>query len=331
MLETRPLGRTGMDITRVGVGAWAIGGAGGPWNWGPQDDEASVAAIRRAVARGVNWVDTAPAYGLGHSETVVARALRDLDESERPFVFTKCGLFESPAGPTAPLLRSGAADLLRRDLEASLARLEVERIDLYQMHWPAEDAAVEEYWGTLLEMKAEGKVRAVGLSNHDVSGLEAAEAVGHVDSLQPPLSLVRREALDAVVPWCAEHGTGVIVYSPMQAGLLSGAFSAERVASLPKGDWRTRDAAFQGVALEATLALVDALRPVAERHGSSVASVSIAWTVAVEGVTGAIVGARNADQVDGWFDAASLELDDEDLAEIRSALASTGAGTGPTR
>lgn len=327
-LPTQPLGTTGMEITRVGFGAWAIGGSGWKFGWGAQDDAESVAAIRHAVEQGVNWIDTAAVYGLGHSEEVVAQALKDIPEGDRPYVFTKCGLVWDPADRGAPPQRVGAADSIRREVEDSLRRLGVERIDLYQMHWPAEDGApLDEYWQTLLELRAEGKVRAVGLSNHDVGRLEAAEKLGHVDTLQPPFSAIHRSAA-AEIGWCADHGTGVIVYSPMQSGLLTGAFSRERVANLPEDDWRKRHPDFT-TGLDANLALADALAAVAERRGVPTASVAVAWTLAWRGVTGAIVGARRPDQIDGWLPAASLELTSDELDEIAAAIESTGAGEGP--
>ncbi|HEY0180217.1 MAG TPA: aldo/keto reductase [Dokdonella sp.] len=329
-MPTRPLGRTGMDVTRVGFGAWAIGGADWAVGWGAQDDGASVAAIRHAVARGVNWIDTAAIYGLGHSEEIVREALSTIPASERPYVFTKCGLTWDEHDRKAPPRQVGAPASLRREVEGSLRRLGVERIDLYQMHWPAEDGTpLEVYWQTLLDLKREGKVRAVGLSNHDAAQLERAERIGHVDTLQPPFSAIRRDAAAAELPWCLAHGTGVIVYSPMQSGLLSGRFSVERARALPADDWRSRNAEFAGAQLERNLQLVDALRPVAERHRTSVAAVAVAWTLAWPGVTGAIVGARSPDQVDGWIDAATLELTRDDLAAIADAIAATGAGRGP--
>ncbi len=330
-LQTVPLGTTGMAITRVGFGAWAIGG---DWfyGWGPQDDGDSIAAIRHAVARGVNWIDTAAVYGLGHSEEVVARALRGLPASARPLVFTKCGLVWDERDRAAEPRRVGAPASLRRELEASLRRLGVACIDLYQMHWPADDGTpLEDYWGTLLRFKEEGKVRAVGLSNHDAAQLEAAGRLGHVDTLQPPFSAIRREAAAAELPWCAMHRTGVIVYSPMQAGILSGTMTEARVAALPATDWRLRATGFQQPALARNLALADALRPVAAKHGVSVAAVAVAWTLAWEGVTGAIVGARSPAQVDGWLPAASLTLDAGDLDAIAAAIRRTGAGSGPER
>jgi aryl-alcohol dehydrogenase-like predicted oxidoreductase len=332
MAPERPLGTTGMNITRVGFGAWAIGGGGWAFAWGQQDDAESVAAIRRAVERGVNWIDTAAVYGNGHSEEVVARALREMPAGERPYVFTKCGLVWDDKNPMVQAKRIGQAASLRRELEASLRRLGVERIYLLQMHWPAEDGTpIEEYWRTLLDLKAEGKVRAVGLSNHNVSLLDVAERVGHVDTLQPPFSAVRRDAGGTVLPWCAAHQTGAIVYSPMQAGLLSGGFTAERAAKLPADDWRSRTPEFQGEKLRRNLALAEALGAIARRRGTTVGAVAIAWTLAWPGVTAAIVGARRPDQIDGWIDAARLELTEADLDEAAAAIARTGAGTGPNR
>jgi aryl-alcohol dehydrogenase-like predicted oxidoreductase len=321
-----------MEITRVGFGAWAIGGAGWAFGWSSQDDTESVAAIRHAVERGINWIDTAAVYGLGHSEEIVARALREIPPRERPFVFTKCGLVWDEQNRATQPRRVGDAHSLRREIEASLRRLEVERIDLYQMHRPAEDGTqVEQYWQTLLDLKGEGKVRAVGLSNHNVEQLTAAERLGHVETLQPPFSAIRREAAAAELPWCAGHGTGAIVYSPMQAGLLSGTFTLERAARLPADDWRSRSPEFRGEPLRRNLALAAALAPIAERHGTSVGAVAVAWTLAWPGVTGAIVGARRPAQIDGWLPAASLELSEADLDELAAALERTGAGAGPTR
>jgi len=331
-LPQTTFGRTDLAITRVGFGAWAIGGAGWRYGWGSQDDDASVAAVRHAVERGVNWVDTAAVYGLGHSEQVVARALRDLPAADRPYVFTKCGLRWADADPEAEPRRVGDPASIRRECEASLRRLGVERIDLYQMHWPPEDgAAVEEYWAALLRLKEEGKVRAIGLSNHGVDQLAAADGLGHVDSLQPPFSAIVRDAGAELIPWCRERQTAVIVYSPMQAGLLTGAFTAERAARLTVDDWRSRSPHFTGDGLRRNLALAAALEPVAARHGVSTAAVAVAWTLAWPGVTGAIVGARDANQVDGWLPAAELVLDDTDFAEIAAAIDATGAGTGPAR
>jgi aryl-alcohol dehydrogenase-like predicted oxidoreductase len=328
-LPTVPFGKTGMDMTRVGFGAWAIGGGDWSFAWGSQDDNASIAAIRHAVEVGINWVDTAEVYGLGHSEEVVAEALAGVDEADRPFVFTKCGLEWDPNDRRRPAARVGKPDVIRRQADESRARLRTDRLDLFQMHWPAEDGTpVEEYWGALLALKEEGKIRSAGLSNHDVAQLERAERVGHVDSLQPPFSLINRQAAADVIPWCHEHGTGVIVYSPMQSGLLTGAFSAERVANLPEDDWRRRSPEFTS-GLDANLALAGALVPIAERHGVSRAAVAVAWTLAWPGVTGAIVGARSPEQVDDWLAAGTLALTDADLDELAAAIERTGAGSGP--
>lgn len=327
-----PFGQTGMTITRAGFGAWAIGGGGWAFAWGDQEDDDSVAAIRHAVESGINWVDTAAVYGLGHSEEVVARALRDFPEADRPYVFTKGGLVWDESDRTKAPRRVGDPASLRREVEASLRRLGVDRIDLYQQHRPAEDGTpLEEYWQTFLDLRAEGKIRAAGLSNHDVAQLTAAEAVGHVDSLQPQFSLIHRDAAAGLIPWCAAHGTGVIAYSPMGAGLLTGAFTPERAAHLDQGDWRSRSGDFTGDGLTRNLALVDALRPVADRLGVGTGALAVAWTLAFPGVSGAIVGARSPQQVDGWLAAAELVLNDKDLTEIAAAVASSGAGTGPSR
>lgn len=328
-LPTTALGRTGMEITRVGFGAWAIGGGGWRYAWGEQDDAASVAAIRHAVEQGVTWIDTAGAYGYGHSEEVVARALADLPEADRPYVFTKGGLRPIAGDATLEPRRVGDAASLRGEVEQSLRLLGVERIDLYQMHWPADDCGIEDYWPVFQALLDEGKVRAIGLSNHSVAQLETAEAIAHVGTLQPPLNLLHRGAAADVIPWAAAHGTGVIVYSPMASGLLTGAFTAQRAAALGSEDWRSRNPDFSGEGLSRNLALVDALRPVAERHGVGVGPVAAAWTLTVPGVSGAIVGARSPEQVDGWLPAASLELTEADRAEIAAALTATGAGEGP--
>jgi len=321
-----------MPITRVGFGAWAVGGAGWAFGWSRQDDAESVAAIRHAVESGLNWIDTAAVYGLGHSEEVVARALREIPPRERPYVFTKGGLVWDEQDRARLPRRVGDPRSLRREVEASLRRLGVERIDLYQMHRPAEDGTpVEQYWQTLLDLKAEGKVRCVGLSNHSVAQLETAERLGHVETLQPAFSAIRREAAAAELPWCAAHGTGAIVYSPMQAGLLTGAFTPERAERLPDDDWRSRSPEFQGELLRRNLALAAALRPIAERHDTTTGAVAVAWTLAWPGVTGAIVGARRPAQIDGWLAAARLELTSADLDEVAAAIGRTGAGGGPSR
>jgi aryl-alcohol dehydrogenase-like predicted oxidoreductase len=328
-LTRTPLGRTGMMISRLGIGTWAMGGGGWAFGWGPQDDTDSVAAIRGAVDAGLNWIDTAAIYGLGHSEEVVGQALAAMPESDRPFVFTKCGMVPNGVDPMQANRRSATPSSIRHEVDASLKRLGVDRIDLYQVHWPADDTALEDYWSTMADLKREGRVRAIGLSNHDLAQVAAADAIAHVDSLQPPFSLIRRQAAADLIPWCASHGTGVIVYGPMHAGLLTGAFSAARVASLPADDWRGSDPEFLSPRLDANLGLVMALRPIVDHHATTTAAVAVAWTLAFAGVTGAIVGARRAGQIHDWLAAAALELSPGDLDEIASALASTGAGSGP--
>ena len=330
-LATRRLGSTDMEITTVGFGAWAVGGGGWAFGWGPQDEAESVATIRHAIEGGINWIDTAAVYGLGHSEEVVRRALAELPEGERPYVFTKCGMIWDESDRMAAPRQVLRPDSIRRECEASLRRLGLERIDLYQFHWPDESGTpVEESWGEMDRLVAQGKVRAVGVSNFDVSLLERCRAVRHVDSLQPPFSLVRRRAAEAEIPWCAAHGTGVIVYSPMQSGLLTDRFTEERTRSFPEDDWRRRSPDFLPPKLGRNLALRDGLRPIADRHGTTVSSVAIAWTLTWSGVTGAIVGGRTPAQVDGWIDAGSIELGRDDLDEIAALVARTGAGSGPS-
>lgn len=324
-LPTRTFGRTGMAITRLGIGAWAMGGN----MWGPQDDAESVAAIRHAVELGINWIDTAAVYGNGHSEEVIGQALRQMPANERPLVFTKGGIVRDSEGKNPR--RIGERNHLRGELEGSLRRLGVEVIDLYQLHWPSDDVPLEEYWANMLELQREGKVRHVGLSNHDVPQLERAEALGHVETLQPPFSMIRRDTAQAILPWCHAHGTGVICYSPMQAGLLTGSFTRERAASLAENDWRRTSPEFTGERLEHNLALADRLRPIADRLGVSLGTLSLAWVLAWPGLTAAIVGARSPAQVDGWIEAARFELSAADMAEIAGAIKATGAGQGPVR
>jgi aryl-alcohol dehydrogenase-like predicted oxidoreductase len=331
-LPTRPLGSSGIDITPVGFGAWAIGGGGWSFGWGPQDDTASLAAMRRALELGVNWIDTAAVYGLGHSEELVGRLLRELSGDERPFVFTKGGLVWDEQNRMAEPRRVLQPASIRTEVEASLRRLGVERIDLYQFHWPDETGTpVEDSWETIGRLVQEGKVGAAGVSNFDVSLLQRCEAIHHVDSLQPPFSLIRREVGEHEIPWCAEHHTGVICYSPMQSGILTEGFNLARVTHFAADDWRRRSAEFQHPKLSRNLALRDALQPIARRYRTTVSAVAIAWVLAWPGVTGAIVGARSAEQVDGWIGAATLELSPVDLNNIATAIARTGAGTGPLR
>jgi len=331
-LPTRSLGSSGLEITAVGFGAWAVGGGGWAFGWGPQDDDASLGAMRRALELGVNWIDTAAVYGLGHSEQVVGRLLRDLPAGERPFVFTKCGMVWDEGDRMAPPRRVLQPDSIRTEVESSLRRLGVERIDLYQFHWSDETGTpVEDSWETMARLVEAGKVRAIGVSNFDVALLQRCEAVRHVDSLQPPFSMIRRNVAAREIPWCAEHGTGVICYSPMQSGILTDSFDAARVAALAADDWRRNASEFQRPQLERNLALRDALRPIARRHDATVSAVAVAWTLTWPGVTGAIVGARSPQQVEGWIGAGSLELSVADLDEIAAAIERTGAGRGPAR
>jgi aryl-alcohol dehydrogenase-like predicted oxidoreductase len=330
-LLTRPLGTSGLQITQVGFGAWAIGGGGWAYGWGSQDDTDSVTAIKHAVASGVNWVDTAAIYGLGHSEEVVGRALREIPAAERPYVFTKGGQVADRTRPFAEPQRNLRPESIRKEVDASLKRLGVDQIDLYQFHWPdGIGTPIEESWGEMAHLINEGKVRAGGVSNFDVGLLERAERIRHVDSLQPPFSLIHRQAGADVIPWSAAHGTGVIAYSPMQSGILTDSFSRERVERMDGDDWRRRSSEFNEPSLGRNLALRDALRPIAARHGVSVSAVAIAWVLSWPGVSGAIVGARSPQQVDGWIAAGKLALIGEDLDEIAGAIVRTGAGVGPT-
>ena len=311
--EKRRLGRGGPEITTVGFGAWA---AGGPWlvGWGPQSDDDSVAAIRRYLELGGNWIDTAAIYGLGHSEEVVGRAIKGLPRDE-VLVFTKCGRVPDAEGKPHGDLRP---ESIRREMDASLRRLGVDHVDLYQIHWPDKETGtpVEDSWATMAALQDEGKARWIGVSNFDVPLLTTCEAVRHVDSLQPPFSLLRRDAEAETLPWCRENGTGVICYSPMQNGLLSGSFDLSRVA---EDDWRRRNEMFQEPRLTQNLQFVERLRPIAERHGGTVGQLAIAWTLANPAVTGAIVGARNPGQVEENVRAMGFRLSDDDLAEIETA------------
>ena len=328
--EREALGRTGYEITRLGLGAWAIGGGNWQGGWGPQDDRDSIAAIHHAVELGVNWIDTAPAYGLGHAEEVVGRALLELPEADRPLVFTKCGLLWREGETTVSNVR--APQSIRRECEDSLRRLRLECLDLLQVHWPAEDGTpVEESWATLGALADEGKTRAIGASNFDVELLERCQTIRPVDTYQPQLNLIAREAAADTLLWARRNGTGVIVYSPMRSGLLTGHFSQERCESLPADDWRRGDADFREPRLAANLALVERLRTIAEGLGCSLPELSVAWTLAWPGVTGAIVGARRPEQVDGWIGSATVELGARTLDEIAVAIEETTAGAGPTR
>jgi aryl-alcohol dehydrogenase-like predicted oxidoreductase len=310
-LQTTKLGNTGLEITRVGFGAWAIGGAGYDWGWGPQEDDESIAAIHHALELGVNWIDTAAQYGFGHSEEVVGRALEGLEP--RPHVFTKGG---QPEGPGRTTVQSLERDSLRREAEASLERLGVDAIDLYQIHWPIPDAEIEEGWSTLAELKQEGLVHHIGVSNFGVDQLQRIQGIAPVETLQPGYSLIARGPEDAILPYAEREGIGVIVYSPMGSGLLTGRMSRERIESLPDDDWRRHDSRFQEPLLSGHLAIAARLQTVGERIGATPGAVAVAWTLANKAVDGAIVGFRRPDQVDPILPAAAIELSSDDLAEI---------------
>jgi aryl-alcohol dehydrogenase-like predicted oxidoreductase len=313
-LKTARLGSTDLDITRIGFGAWAIGGGGWEFGWGPQEDDESVAAIHRALEQGINWIDTAAAYGFGHSERIVGRALEGL--AERPYVFTKGSLLE---GPGRRVLHNLGRDSLMREAEASLQRLGVDAIDLYQIHWPDPAPDIEEGWAALAELKDRGLVRHIGVSNFDVAQLRRIQQIAPVETLQPPYSLVDRAVENDLLPFAEREGIGVIAYSPMGSGLLSGTMTRERIAALPDDDWRKHDARFSEPALSRHLATVGRLETVAERHGTTAGTVAIAWTLANPAVDGAIVGFRRPEQVDPLVAAADLELEPEDVAEIAAA------------
>ena len=297
------LGNSDLEITPVGVGAWAMGGGGWAFAWGPQDDAESIAAIHEALDRGVNWIDTAAVYGLGHSEEVVARALAG--RSNRPYIFTKCERTWNEKGEIKPCLK---ADSIRRECEASLRRLQVDTIDLYQIHWPEPAEDIEEGWSTMAKLKEEGKVRWIGVSNFNPAQMERCRAIAPITSLQPPYSAVSPEIEAETLPYCQQHGIGVIVYSPMKSGLLSGTMTKERVAAFPPDDFRRRALAFQEPNLTRNLALADKMKEVGARHGRSAGEVAIAWTLRHPAVTGAIVGMRSAEQARGVLGALDFRL-----------------------
>src|SRR5216683_2557726 len=318
-MKTKQLGNSDLFITSIGFGAWAIGGSGWEFGWGEQDDKASIAAIHRALDLGVNWIDTAAVYGMGHSEEVVAFALRTWP-GPRPYVFTKCGLRWDEQGYVH---RDLTANSIRRECEDSLRRLHVDVIDLYQIHWPPEDngPSLEESWRTLAALQKEGKVRWIGVSNFDVAQLQRAEKIAPVISLQPPYSLIRRRIEHEILPYCERRGIGVIVYSPMASGLLTGAMTRERAAKLPEDDWRRTSPEFREPKLSQNLELVERLKEVAARYSRTPGEVAIAWTLRAPAVTGAIVGARNAKQAEGVMRAGEIKLTPQDIAEIEGTAA----------
>jgi aryl-alcohol dehydrogenase-like predicted oxidoreductase len=311
-LRTTQLGETGLEITRLGVGAWAIGGGGWEFGWGPQDDEESIAAIRRALDLGINWIDTAAAYGFGRSEEVVGRALEGL--RDRPYVFTKCSLLE---GPDRRVVHSLGRDSILREAERSLERLGIDAIDLYQIHWPIPEQDIEEGWTALVELKDQGLVRHIGVSNFNIEQLRRIQQIAPVETLQPQYSLIEREAERGLLPFAENQRTGVIVYSPMGSGMLTGGITRERVESLPDDDWRNHDPRFQEPQLSNYLALVERLGHVAARHDTSPGAVAVAWVLRNPAVDGAIVGFRRPAQVDPILSAANLYLTEQDLTEIK--------------
>ncbi len=310
-LRTSPLGDTGLEISRVGFGAWAIGGGGWEFGWGPQQDDESIAAIHRALELGVNWIDTAAAYGFGRSEEIVGRALRGLPE--RPYVFTKSSLLDDGTRHVRHMLKR---DSILREAEGSLRRLGVDAIDLYQIHWPIPDEDIEEGWAAMATLKERGLVRHIGVSNFDASQLRRVQSIAPVETLQPPYSLIDRAAEAEVLPFAERHGIGVIVYSPMGSGLLTGGITRERIAAMPDDDWRKTDPRFTEPQLSRHLALAARLRTIADRHDVSPGAVAVAWTLRNPAVDGAITGFRRPDQVDPVVAAAGLELTEQDLAEI---------------
>ena len=310
-MTNKTLGKTDLDITPVGFGAWAIGGGGWAYGWGAQEDSESIAAIQRALDLGVNWIDTAAVYGLGHSEEVVARALKG--RSSRPYVFTKCSLVWDAQRNISNRLK---ADSIRREVEDSLRRLQVEVIDLYQIHWPNPDQDIEEGWTTLAELQREGKLRWIGVSNFNVAQMRRAQAIAPIASLQPPYSLLNRGVEEEILPFCLANDIGVIVYSPMASGLLTGAMTRERIANFPEDDWRRNNAEFQEPRLSRNLQLVERLRAIGQRYGRTPGEVAIAWTLRQPAVTAAIVGARRPSQIDGIIGAAEFRLNEEEIAEL---------------
>jgi aryl-alcohol dehydrogenase-like predicted oxidoreductase len=309
-MEIKQFGNTDMNITRIGFGAWAIGGGNWAFGWGPQDDNEAIAAMHRAIETGMNWIDTAAVYGLGHSEELVGKAIKGLNK--KPYIFTKCGLVWDDKRKTSQNLK---AESIRKECEASLRRLDVDAIDLYQVHWPV-DADLEEAWKMMEQLRSEGKVRNIGVSNYDVKQIRKCMKIAPVSSLQPPYSLISREYEKEILPFCKEQGIGVIVYSPMGSGLLTGTMTRERIAAMPSDDWRKNSSNFKEPALTGNLALAEKLKSIGKRYGRSAGEVAIAWTLQNPAVTAAIVGGRSTSQVDGISRAWDFQLTEDDLAEI---------------
>jgi aryl-alcohol dehydrogenase-like predicted oxidoreductase len=310
-MQTRQLGKTDLFITPLGFGSWAVGGGGWQFGWGAQDDRESIAAINRALDLGINWIDTAAVYGLGHSEKVVSRAIKG--RAERPYIFTKCSMVWDQEGRISHSLKRAS---IRREVEDSLRRLQIDAIDLYQIHWPDPDTDIEEGWSTLSDLKREGKVRYIGVSNFNVNQLQRAMYLDRVDTLQPPYSLIRPEVEDDILPFCESNGIGVIVYSPMMSGLLTGKMTRERINNLPQDDWRKHNPEFQEPRLYRNLWLAELLKNIGRHHGLSAAEMAIAWTLRLSAVTGAIVGGRNPQQVEGIMGAADFRLSEDEIDGI---------------
>ena len=329
-MQTRKLGNSDLEITTIGFGAWAIGGGSWAFGWGPQDDAESIATIEHAIDAGMNWIDTAAVYGLGRSEKVVAQALKNLGSSRRPYVFTKCSLvWDEDRNVTHSLKRES----ILREVESSLQRLETDVIDLYQIHWPRHtpdqpDTDIEEGWQTLVDLKKQGKVRNIGVSNFDVSQLERISAIEKPVSLQPPYSAVRREIEAETLPYCEANDIGTLVYSPMQSGLLSGKMTVERIALLPEDDWRPRSAYFQEPQLTRNLEVAELFRQIGRNHNLTAGAVAIAWTLRLPAVTAAIVGARHPQQVDEIIRAADFRLSETELKVVEEKLSSNTEARG---
>lgn len=314
-MQTRQLGNSDLQITTLGIGAWAMGGADWEFSWGPQDDAESIGAIHAALEAGMNWIDTAAVYGLGHSEEVVARALQG--RSHKPYIFTKCGL---QWDARRQIIRSLKSASVRREVEASLRRLNTDVIDLYQIHWPIPDEDIEDGWGEMAKMKAEGKLRYIGVSNFNVRQMQRAMSIAPITSLQPPYSMLKRDIEEEILPFARQHKIGVIVYSPMHSGLLTGAMTRERIARFTHDDWRRRNANFQDPKLSQNLRLVEVLREVGKPHGRTPGEVAIAWTLHNPAVTAAIVGLRKSSQVQGIIGAGEFRLTQAEMEQIAEAL-----------
>ena len=331
-LDRRRLGTTDMLITPLGFGSLAMGGAQWISGRGEQDENDSRSTARAAIEAGINWIDTAPVYGRGLAEELVGAVARDFAETDRPYIFTKAGLSWNDDDPRGEPVRTGSPQRINTEIEDSLRRLRVDRIDLFQMHWPPLDEyRIEDYWPVFVKLRQQGKVRAIGLSNHSLNELRAAETIAHVDSMQPPFSVINRDAAGDVIPASRDQGTAVLAYAPLESGLLTGTFTAERAATLPSSDWRRDHADFSGGGLIRNLRVIDVLSAIAAARGVPTSAIAVAWTLAFDGLTGAIVGARRPEQITDWIDAASIELTETELDSIATAVTAAGVGSGPAR